>query len=98
MKGAGGEFGFLLRGSAVNYAVAGQSAEGLTVGGKLQTQPPRIETDVLKLMEKGIAVYVVGEDAADRGIEASDLVPGIRSVPRSGVAKLFGEYDEIWHW
>jgi hypothetical protein len=41
---------------------------------------------------------VVEEDALERGIEPSDLVSGIRPVPRAGVAKLFGDYDEIWHW
>jgi intracellular sulfur oxidation DsrE/DsrF family protein len=98
MREAGGEFGLLLRGGAVNYAVSGQSASGLTLGGRTQTHPPRIDADVRKLMEKGITVYVVGDDLADRGIEPSELIPGVRAVPRSGVARLFDDYDEVWHW
>ena len=98
MKGAGGEFGLLLRGSAVNYAVKGQNAGGLRFGDKKQSQPPRLESDVGKLIEKGIPVYVVEDDAIDRGIEPSDLIGGIKPVARGGVAKLFNDYDEIWHW
>ena len=98
MKGAGGEFGVLLKGSAVNYAVKGQDASGLQFGARAQTQPPRMEGEVAKLLEKGIPVYVVSDDVSDRGLEASDLLPGVGSVPRSGVAGLFGKYDEVWHW
>jgi len=98
MKGAGGDFGLLLRGSAVNYAVKGQDAAGLRFGDKKQSQPPKLETDVAKLVGKGVPVYVVEDDAIDRGIEPSDLIEGIKPVARGGMAKLLGEYDEIWHW
>lgn len=98
MKEAGGDFGLLLRGSAVNYAVKGQDASGLRFGEKQQTQPPRIEGDIAKLVGKGVPVYVVEDDAIERGIEPGELVKGIQSVGRSGVAKLFDEYEQIWHW
>lgn len=98
MKSAGGEFGVLLRGSAVNYAVRGQDASGLRFGGRAQTQPPRMEGEVRKLLENGISVYVVADDVSDRGIEGSELLRGVETVPRSGVAKLFAGYDEVWHW
>jgi hypothetical protein len=98
MQGAGGEFGMLLRGSAVNYGTRGQDASGLVVGGKAQTQPPDLDHEVAKLMVKGIPVYVVEEDVAERGIEPGDLLPGVRAVARRGVAQLFDSYDEVWHW
>ena len=98
MKGAGGDFGLLLRGGAVNYGVRDQNAGGLSFGGAAQTQPPRIDHDVSSLMEKGVPVYLVEDDAIERGIEPSDLVAGIQSVSRSGVAALMDQYDEIWHW
>lgn len=98
MKGAGGDLGLLLRGSAVNYAVRGQDAAGLRFGDRKQTQPPRIAADVAKLIEKGIPVHIVEDDAAERGIETSDLIDGIKPVARRGVAKLLGDYDEVWHW
>jgi intracellular sulfur oxidation DsrE/DsrF family protein len=98
MRGAGGEFGLLLRGSAVNYAVKGQDAAGLTIGGRKQTQPPRLENDLARLMEKDVPVYVVQEDVEERGLSAGELLPGVHSVNRTGVAALFGEFDAIWHW
>jgi len=61
----------------VNYAVAGQGVGGLSVGEWKQTQAPKMDRDVLDLIEKRrIPVYVVAEDLADRGIEHSELVPG----------------------
>ena len=98
MKGAGGDFGVLLRGNAVNYAVRGQDATGLALGGRKQTQPPKIDEDVRKLTQKGIQVYLVQEDLAERGIEANELIEGVEAVQRAGVAKLFDQYDQIWHW
>lgn len=98
MKGAGGEFGVLLRGNAVNYAVRGQDASGLKFGDCAQTQPPQIDSEVGKLMEKGIAVFVVEEDCAERGISEADCIDGIKTASRSDIPTLFDQYDQIWHW
>ncbi|MFQ5789526.1 MAG: hypothetical protein ACE5JI_03530 [Acidobacteriota bacterium] len=98
MKGAGANLGVLLRGNAVNYAVKGQDASGLAFGEIRQTQPPRIESDIAKLMERGIPVYVVEEDAADRGIGEPDFLSGVESVSRGKIPELFGSYDQVWHW
>jgi sulfur transfer complex TusBCD TusB component (DsrH family) len=98
MKGAGADLAVLLRGNAVNYAAKGQRVEGLTIGGRVQTQPPRIDEEVAKLVGKGVDVYVVEDDVAARGLERSDLVEGLKPVSRSAVPKLFAGYDQIWHW
>lgn len=98
MKGAGGEFNVLLRGNAVNYAVKGQDAAGLAFGARKQTQPPRIEDDLAKLLGKGVDVYVIEEDVADRGIETGDLIAGVKSISRKGMPKLFASFEQIWHW
>jgi len=98
MKGSGGDPHVLLRGNAVNYAVKGQDASGLAFGEKRQTQPPRIADDVAKLIEKGVEVYIVDDDAAERGLERRDLISGVKSVARSGIPKLFASYDQVWHW
>ena len=98
MKGAGGEFGVLLRGNAVNYAVKGQDASGLAFGDKKQTQPPRIADDVAKLVEKGISVFVVSDDLADRGLERSHLIAGVKPTSRDELPKLLDTFDQIWHW
>ncbi len=51
-----------------------------------------------KLTEKGVAVYLVHEDAAERGIEAAELVEGVESISRADVARLFDRFDNVWHW
>lgn len=98
MKGAGAELSVLLQGNAVSYAVKGQDASGLSFGGKKQSHPPDIAGDVKKLVDKGIEVFVVRDDAAERGIEASDLVDGIRPIARGDVAALCDRHDKIWVW
>ena len=98
MKGAGGDLHMLLRGNAVNYAVKGQDASGLSFGGKAQTQPPRIDEDVAKLVQKGVEVFLVEDDAAERGLERSDFVAGVKPIARAGLPKLIAGYDQIWHW
>jgi sulfur transfer complex TusBCD TusB component (DsrH family) len=98
MKGAGADLAVLLRGNAVNYAVKGQDATGLSFGGKAQTHPPKIDQDVAKLVGKGVDVFVVEDDASARGLERTDLVEGIKPVSRSGLPRLFAGYDQVWHW
>jgi sulfur relay (sulfurtransferase) DsrF/TusC family protein len=98
MKGAGADIAVLLQHNAVNTAVKGQDASGLQFGAKAQTQPPRLADDIVKLIGKGVSVYVVDEDVAERGLEKSDLVDGLTSVSRAGLPKLLSDYDQIWHW
>lgn len=98
MKGAGADVAVLLRGNAVNYAVKGQDASGLSIGGKTYAQAPRIDQDLVSLIDKGVEVYVVEDDVAVRGLERTELIDGIKPVSRAGVPKLFGGYDQIWHW
>ena len=98
MRGAGGEFDVLLRGNAVNYAVRGQDASGLAFGAKSQTQPPRIDEELHNLTAKGVDVFAVEEEIARRGIVAGDLVEGVRTIKRSEIAPLLGEYAQVWHW
>ncbi|MEW5851538.1 MAG: hypothetical protein AB2A00_22300 [Myxococcota bacterium] len=98
MKGAGADLHVLLRGAAVNYAVKGQDASGLSFGARQQTQPPRLDDDVAKLVGKGVEVFLVQEDVAERGLEGSDLISGIKPIPRASVPKLLGGYDQVWHW
>lgn len=98
MKGAGGDLDVLLRGNAVNYALRGQDASGLTFGDWRQTQPPRLADDLTGLIGKGVEVYYVQDDAAARGISESAVIEGLKPVARSGIAELLGAYDQVWHW
>ena len=47
---------------------------------------------------KGAKVYIVQDDVAERGLEGSDLIAGLEPIQRAGIAKLFGDFDNIWHW
>jgi len=98
MKGAGGDLDVLLRGNAVNYAVTGQDASGLAFGAEQQTQPPDLAGDVAKLTDKGVKVFVIAEDLADRGIASGELIGGLETMDRSGIAALLDGYDQVWHW
>jgi sulfur relay (sulfurtransferase) DsrF/TusC family protein len=99
MQGAGGAHTVVLRGNAVNYAIAGQGAPGLTVGEWKQTQAPRMDRDVTDLIDnRKIPVYVVEEDLAERGIASNQLVSGVKLLSRKVLPRLFGEYEIVSHW
>jgi sulfur transfer complex TusBCD TusB component (DsrH family) len=99
MQGAGAEHTVVLRGNAVNYAVAGQGAPGLTVGEWKQTQAPKMDRDVLDLIEKRkIPVYVVEEDLHERGIEKSELVSGVKLLRRAALPGLCEEHALVSAW
>jgi len=98
LKSAGGDVDVLLRGNAVNYAVEGQDATGLQYGTWQQTQPPRLADNIASMTSKGMAVFIVSEDLQERGLEGVPLVKGLTSVARSGLARLFDHYDQVWHW
>src|SRR5215216_1769667 len=74
MQGAGAEHTVVLRGNAVNYAVIGQGAPGLTIGGWTQTRAPQMDNDVVDLIAmRKIPVFVLEEDLIARGIDPSEL-------------------------
>jgi len=99
MQGAGAEHTVVLRGNAVNYAVSGQGAPGLTIGGWKQTQTPRMDNDVIDLIAtRKIRVLVIEEDLAARGIERSELVPEVELVSAKMLPKRMAEYDLVSHW
>jgi hypothetical protein len=99
MQGAGARHTVLLRGNAVNYAVAGQGVPGLSVGLWKQTQAPRMDRDVIDLIEnRKIPVYLIEEDLADRGIDRGELVPGVKLIGRKTLPKLVAEYEVVCHW
>lgn len=98
MKGAGADLAVLLAGNAVNYAVRGQDASGLSFGGRAQTRPPRIADDVSRLVARGVEVSVVADDAADRGLTQGALVDGVRSLSRADLPKLLAGFDRVWRW
>jgi sulfur transfer complex TusBCD TusB component (DsrH family) len=99
MQAAGAQHTVVLSGNAVNYAVAGQGAPGLTVGQWKQTQAPRMDRDVLDLIDnRKIAVYVVDEDVAERGIDHGELVRGMKLISRKELPKLIAGHELVSYW
>jgi sulfur relay (sulfurtransferase) DsrF/TusC family protein len=98
MKGAGADLAVLLQHNAVYYAVKGQDASGLQFGARAQSQPPRLAEDVVKLIGKGVTVYIVEDDVAERGLEQDELIDGVSAVSRAALPRLLSDYDQIWHW
>jgi hypothetical protein len=98
MKGAGADLAVLLRGNAVNYAALGQDAAGLAFGGWRQTQPPRLGDDIGSLVAKGVPVYVLAEDLAERGLATDAIINGVERITRDSLPQLFARYDQVWHW
>lgn len=98
MVAAGADLAILLRSNAVNYGVAGQDASGLSFGALTQTQPPCLVEDVKRLISRGVSVFVVEEDLTERGIALSEMVEGLKKIPRKEIAALLGGFDAVWHW
>ncbi len=98
MKGAGADLDVLLRASAVNYASKGQEVPPLSFGDRTQKNSPHIAEDVSGLIAKGIEVYILDEDIAERGLADDDLIEGLTRVKRAEVPALLDKYDHIWAW
>jgi len=99
MQGANGAHTVVLRGNAVNYAISGQGAPGITVGGWKQTQAPKMDRDVADLIEnRNIPVYVIEEDLAERGIARDELIPKVTLLSRRALPALLADYDLVAHW
>ena len=98
MKGAGADLNVLLRGNAVNYAVKAQSVAPLSFGAKTQTQSPHLADDIAGLPGKGVDVYIVKEDLAERGLADGELIGGLNAISRAEIPGLLENYDQVWHW
>lgn len=98
LKNAGADISILLRANAVNYAVRGQDASGLSFGEAKMTHPPEIDKDVEKMIGKGVPVYLVEEDARERGISDTDFISGIKKVRREELPAIIDRHEQVWHW
>ncbi len=98
LKKAGSEMGVLLRGNAVNYAVASQDPAGVVIGKLSIEHPCYPNEDLLKMKQAGIPVRVVREDVEERGISLESLVKDFELISGSELPNLFSQYDQVWHW
>ena len=98
MKGAGGEFGLLLTGNAVCYALQEQRPPALALGGWTQSHAADPAADVASLAAKGVRVYAVEEDLEERGLLDAQLLDALTVVPRAKLPVLLDEYPRVWKW
>jgi sulfur transfer complex TusBCD TusB component (DsrH family) len=82
----------------VNYAMPGQDARGLRFGAREDRTAPEIDRDLIALMARGSALYVVAEDLVERGLPEGGLIPDVQRVSRGHLARLFAEHDRVLHW
>ena len=98
LRGAGAELALLLRGNAVNYAVATQQPVDLAIGEWKQAHPPAFPRALKALKEKGVEIFAVKEDLDERGIPDGQVIGDVKPVARSTLAGLVGGFDRVWHW
>lgn len=95
---AGSRMTILLGKDAVNYGVRGQEGTGIRIAGAPVQPGFLIETDVQSVQQADIPVYAVREDLKERGIAASELIPGIQLLSRREYGKFIDQFDVIWNW
>ncbi|MBI3744589.1 MAG: DsrE family protein [Chloroflexi bacterium] len=98
MKNAGGDMQILLRSNAVNYAVKGQEASGLSIGGVALKVAPTIDKDIEELLKNGVKVYAVAEDLKKRGIDKGSVIAGVQLVSQKDTLDLWDNASAVWHW
>jgi hypothetical protein len=98
LKSSGLDMTVLLRSSAVNYAVRGQGVTGPRFGDTVVEHPPALDGDLAGLMDHGVPVLYVEEDARLLGLPADRLIDGVEGVSLRDFAGLCGGFDQVWHW
>jgi hypothetical protein len=88
----------LLRANAVNYAVRGQDASGLRVGDWEVAHPPMLDADISGLLDKGVPVYYVSDDAVERGVSEGRVIDGAKPISRRELPSLLAGYQNVWQW
>jgi predicted peroxiredoxin len=98
VKNAGVDMTILLTGNAVNYAVDGHRASAFGVGGARVEHPFDPPRDIVRMAGKGVRIFMIREDAEERGIEKDRLIDAVEMIPRSQLPDLVEQYDGIWRW
>ena len=98
VKNAGVDVTVLLTGNAVSYALEGHRAEPFTVGGTAVAHPFDPPRDIERMAEKGVAFFLVREDAEERGIDPDARIGAVEPISRAELADLVERYDDVWRW
>lgn len=95
IRNSGADLSLLLRGNAVNYLTP-QECPPVRIGSTGINHPARPNDDINNLSINGVKVFAVIDDLETRGI--TNLIDGVLLIRSSGVAALFDDYDQVWHW
>lgn len=95
---AGQDLTLLLREDAVNYAVRGQDGTGIKVAGTPVQPGFLIETDLRSAAQSNIPVYVLREDAEERGLTREDLIEGVHLLSERELGGFVDRFDTVWNW
>jgi hypothetical protein len=97
LKNAGADLGVMLRANAVNYLVPQECPRG-KIGSLVIDHPARLNEDIKRLLEKGVAVSAVRDDLEERGVDPSNCITGVKLIRRNDIALLLDDYNQVWHW
>ena len=97
LKNSGADLSVLLRANAVNYLV-NQECPAIAIGNVGINHPARPAEDLKRLQEKGVRVFAVEEDLAERGLSKESCTVGAELIRRSDIAGLMEEHQQVWHW
>ncbi len=98
MQSAGAKLTVLLSGHGVYYATLKKRQPSVSFGDWQQTQSAELPKDISNLISKGVPVYVVEEDLAERGLNSLPLTTGVITIPRNQLAALYEDAEKVWHW
>jgi len=98
LQNNGGEIDILLKGNAVNYVITGQDSTGLKFGKWTQNQPAKLDLDLTDCLNNGLGIYIISEDAQERGIPTNRIIEGVKAISRQELPVLFEQYQQVWHW
>jgi intracellular sulfur oxidation DsrE/DsrF family protein len=87
----------VLTGSAVELALAGGEVPPRSVGG-VPLPPAAADQDLRGLLESGVDVYVAAEDLERMGIDAQQLVEGVRVTDAAAIARALRDAEAVLAW
>lgn len=91
LDGSAGAFGLLLRDDAVAYALRDRDDGSLSSPGQQEAG-----NGLARLIESGVEVHYVQEDATERGLMDHRLIEGVKPLKTSDVPHLVGRYRRVW--